>query len=563
MASWQEIARTKREHTNSLIPKEWRLSKIPTPEEQCDIAGTYLHQFLTPNEIEITETPAEGILARTTTGQWKAEDVARSFAHRAALAHQHVNCLLEIFFNAAIEDAKKLDAYFAEHKKPIGILHGLPVSLKDQFHVKDVDTTIGYVGWLGTFEGKKGTNKERVFESVLVEDLRRMGAVLYCKTSVPHTLMCGETLNNIAGYCENSKNRKLTSGGSSGGEGALISARGSPLGFGTDIGGSVRIPAAFNGIFGLRPSTGRIPYEGVANTMDGQNSILSVIGPLSSTIGGINLSLRAVLSQSPWLNDPLIHEIPWREDLYKKTLDTTRQRGKLSFGVLRHDGICQPQPPVTRAINMVVDILKEGGHNVIDWSPPSHSRAAEIANAAFSYDSATDCLNDFALSGEDHAPQVMLGRRGKPQFNATQIAANNVTKRQYQKEYLDYWNSTAELTGTNEPVDAIITCVAPFPAARPQKFTHYMYTMVFNVLDYPCMVIPVTTADKHVDVVNANFESLNDDDKTTQELYDPELYDGSHVCVQLVGRRLQEEKVVALSEYISERLRETKAATKL
>lgn len=161
------------------------------------------------------------------------------------------------------------------HKKPIGPLHGLPVSLKDQFHVKGVETTMGYVGWIGTFQGKKGTGKERVFESELVKELRDLGAVLYCKTSVPHTLMTGETTNNIIGYVRpfpklsciqpdeyadsgnhqtwNPKNRNLSCGGSSGGEGALIALRGSPVGFGTDIGGSIRIPAAFNGLYGLRP----------------------------------------------------------------------------------------------------------------------------------------------------------------------------------------------------------------------------------------------------------------------------------------------------------------------
>lgn len=123
---------------------------------------------------------------------------------------------------------------------------------------------MGYVGWLGTFQGKKGTGKERVFESEMVQELRDLGAVLYCKTSVPHTLMTGETVNNIIGYTWNPKNRNLSCGGSSGGEGALIGLRGSPAGFGTDIGGSIRIPAAFNGLYGLRPSAGRLPYQGMA-----------------------------------------------------------------------------------------------------------------------------------------------------------------------------------------------------------------------------------------------------------------------------------------------------------
>ena len=101
-----------------------------------------------------------------------------------------------------------------------------------------VDTHMGYVGWIGNFQGKKGTGKERNYESELVRELRSMGAVLYCKTSVPHTLMCGETVNNIIGYTWNPKNRSLSSGGSSGGEGALIGLRGSCAGFGTDIGTS-------------------------------------------------------------------------------------------------------------------------------------------------------------------------------------------------------------------------------------------------------------------------------------------------------------------------------------
>jgi amidase len=139
---------------------------------------------------------------------------------------KQLHCLHEIFFDAAIKDAKALDAYFSENKKTKGPLHGVPISLKDQFHVKGVETSMGYVGWIGTFEGKKGTGKDKVVESEMVKMLKNAGAVLYCKTSVPHTLMSGETVNNIIGYTLNPKNRQLTAGGSSGGEGALIGIRG-------------------------------------------------------------------------------------------------------------------------------------------------------------------------------------------------------------------------------------------------------------------------------------------------------------------------------------------------
>lgn len=104
--------------------------------------------------------------------------------------------------------------------------------------MKNVETSMGYIGWLGTFEGKADDPRKGAYESEMVRELRNLGAVLFCKTSVPHTLMSGETVNNIIGYTWNPKNRNLCSGGSSGGEGALIGAKGSPLGFGTDIGGS-------------------------------------------------------------------------------------------------------------------------------------------------------------------------------------------------------------------------------------------------------------------------------------------------------------------------------------
>ncbi len=261
-STWQSLAKAKLTSINDSIPSKWRLATIPSAGEQRDVTGDFITKSLSKQEIEITETDAVHIVDKTSTGQWSAEKVMTAFCHRASLAHQLTSCLHETFFDAAVEDAKRLDRYYAQHKAPIGPLHGLPVSLKDQFHVKGVETTMGYVGWIGTFMGKSGTGQEKVYESEMVRELRALGAVLYCKTSVPHSLMSGETINNIVGYTTNPKNQNLSAGGSSGGEGALISLKGSPVGFGTDIGGSIRIPAAFCGLYGLRPSAGRMPYEG-------------------------------------------------------------------------------------------------------------------------------------------------------------------------------------------------------------------------------------------------------------------------------------------------------------
>ncbi len=88
---WQTRAKAKREAIDSSIPEKWRLkSPIPSPEQRRDVTGDFIWQYLSKQEIEITETDAVGIVSKTTTGEWKATDVAEAFCHRAALAHQLV-----------------------------------------------------------------------------------------------------------------------------------------------------------------------------------------------------------------------------------------------------------------------------------------------------------------------------------------------------------------------------------------------------------------------------------------------------------------------------------------
>ncbi|KAL2871011.1 putative general amidase GmdA [Aspergillus lucknowensis] len=558
---WKSLADAKRQSTLDAIPSKWRIEEpIPPPTELRDVTGSYIQQFLSPREIEITELDAYGIAEKTTTGQWTALEVTEAFCHRAALAHQLVHCLHEAFFDSALEEAKRLDAYFAEHKKPLGPLHGLPVSLKDQFHVKGVETTMGYVGWIDTFQGIKDDPRRGVFESELVRELRGLGAVLYCKTSVPATLMCGETVNNIITYTHNPKNRLLSCGGSSGGEGALIALKGSPGGFGTDIGGSVRIPAVFNGLHGIRPSAGRIPYEGAANSMDGQNTILSVSGPLASTARSLQLLFKAVLSQQPWLHDPLALELPWRSDIEQETRALVEQSAKdpskLAFAIMKNDGMVVPHPPIARALDIVEQTLKRLGHKVIEWNPPSHATAVKLASATYNFDGGADALYHFGLSGEGPPSQIIVGG-GTPQKNALEIAQTNVAKREYQKQYMDYWNSTADLTGTGRPVDGVLFPTAPHAAVVPTQYHHVGYSSCLNLLDYTSVVFPVTNADKNLDAAQPRETFLSELDEKIYKDYDADVYDGAPAGVQLFGRRLQEEKMLVLAEYVSAAVRST------
>lgn len=374
---------------------------------------------------------------------------------------------------------------------------------------------MGYVGWIGTFEGIRVDKRYRTFESEMVRELRSLGAVLYCKTSVPHTLMTGETVNNIIGYTWNPKNRHLAAGGSSGGEGALIALRGSPGGFGTDIGGSIRSPAASCGLFGLRPTTGRLPYQGMANSMDGQNSVLSVVGPLAPSADDVRLLTRAILSAEPWLHDPLVAEIPWRENLEDET-KRLLAASELGVGLLEHDGVVAPHPPIQRALAIVRDVFGRAGNKVMDWKPPAHSRIVDEVMKTWTYDGGADLRHHFALSGEPPSKQVAKITEARPGASATDIAAVNRNLRELRKQYLDYWNSTQHASGTARPVDVVVVPVAPFAAPREGRYDYYGYTMFANGLDLPSVVVPITTADRQVDCPDASYRPVSELDRKTQ-----------------------------------------------
>jgi amidase len=199
--------------------------------------------------------------------------------------------------------------------------------------------------------------------------LEGAGAVRYCKTNVPTAMMIAESVNNVFGRTLNPRNRKLTSGGSSGGESALIAFGGSPLGVGTDIGGSLRIPAACTGIFTLRPSFGRFTTQRCASGLAGQEAIMSVNGPMAKTLEDIRLWAKAVVDLEPWQVDAKCLPIPWRSVPIQK---------RLKIAVMWHDGIVSPTPPVARALRETVRRLQKAGHELTEWKPVLHAAAADF-----------------------------------------------------------------------------------------------------------------------------------------------------------------------------------------
>ncbi|KAI4596870.1 hypothetical protein KJ359_005215 [Pestalotiopsis sp. 9143b] len=222
--NYQVIAAEKKAQQWDKILKDWRLStnEFPDGANLMDVPTTC--GVLSDIEIKITsDYDATALLEKLKAGVWSVEQVTLAFCKRAAIAHQLTNCLTEIIFDNAIERAKKLDSEFVSRTggKALPPLFGLPVSLKDSFDVAGYDSSTG----LGCY-----VDQPAEANSALAALLIDLGAVLYCKTNLPQTIMTGDTHNNIFGRTLNPRNTLLTAGGSTGGEGALIALRGSILG---------------------------------------------------------------------------------------------------------------------------------------------------------------------------------------------------------------------------------------------------------------------------------------------------------------------------------------------
>lgn len=251
--------------------------------------------------------------------------------------------------------------------------------------------------------------------------------------------------------------------------------------------------------------------------MDGQNSILSVVGPLATNAASLCLATKALLSQNPWLHDPLVHEIPWREEQYQEAMRLTTSDEKLCFGLIETDGVVNPIPPVYRALGIVVAALRSAGHTVVPWKGPSHQPILDAALKTWMFDGGNDVRGAFALSGEPMADEASFYSSVLKEFTGSEIAATNVELRRLKKEYLSYWTSTSESTGTGRPIDALICPVAPWPAARRGRYKYYGYSAWVNVLDYTSVTVPVTNADQSVDVKDEGYTPISERDKAIYE----------------------------------------------
>ncbi|KAI2472474.1 amidase [Annulohypoxylon bovei var. microspora] len=548
-ATWQDVAADRQRYRDATIaevhppvpelrPEEIPLNTIEIPKK-----------LLTEEEIKITGTDVEELVKKIASGEWSSTVVANAFLRRAGLAQRLSNCITELLPKKALERAAQLDEYLATNKKPIGPLHGVPISVKEHTGFGGEDANAGYVGWVGQVPEE---------DSLILQYLWEAGAVFYARTTQPQTLMHLETSSNLYGVTVNPYNTTLTAGGSSGGEGALVGLRGSILGIGSDIGGSIRSPAANNGIFGFKPTCLRLPCSGWTVGMHGAEGILGTTGPLSTSLEGLRLFSKTIIDQKPWLKEPSLAAMDWKDPA-----EFFPDR-KLRVGVMYSDNVVRPHPPILRALTELVGKLKQSPNiEIVDWSPWKHDLAWSIIASLYFTDGGADVRAAIESSGEPWRPLSKFILDDNPHVKAHTIASlwEAVCEREaYRTKYAQLWNETAASSPDGRPVDVIL-CPTGFGVAPKLDTSRYWgYTAQWNLLDYPAVVFPVADAvgapERETPFEYAEgYEPLGEQDRYVYDLWrqsGAEGYRDAPIALQLVGRRNHDEQLFKAAQILLE-----------
>jgi amidase len=196
-----------------------------------------------------------------------------------------------------------------------------------------------------------------------------------------------------------------------------------------------------------------------------------------------------------------------------------------------------------------VSALKTAGHNVFPWTPYKHDYAVDLINNIYASDGGSDVFATLKESGEPNIPNFEdLLNPTLPKVDMNELWAAHLKKWAYQCEYLEQFRLAEETLGSE--IDAIVMPITPTAAIRHNQFKYYGYASAINLLDFTSVVVPVTFANKAIDLGTEGYIPLNELDGVVQAEYDAEAYHGAPVAVQVVGRRLTEERIMAIAEEI-------------
>jgi amidase len=393
---------------------------------------------------ELFYASATELARRIRDRELSSEAVVQAHLQRIAVINPHLNAVVQLARDQALADARAADAALT-HGQPIGALHGVPFTVKDWIDTAGLPCTGGDLAFRDRVPAQDAT---------VVGRMRQAGAILLGKTNVMVD-------NPVYGRTNNPYNLGYSTTGSSSGEAALIAAGGSPLGLGSDSGGSIRQPAHACGVCGLKPTTGRLPLTGHFPFISAMNDPRTTIGPMARFVEDLALALPILMGED-WA-DPTVIPVPladWR------AVDVRALR---VAWYTQHEEAA-PTRETEETCRMAAQVLADMGMRVEETLPPRIAEASAITRQYWQ--------RPESASAEEWVPD------GEVQLSSIAV-----------EQHLFTWDRFRRaLIGFMAGYDIILTPTADRPATPHGTDGGWIpYTLPYSLTGWPCVVVRAGT----------------------------------------------------------------------
>lgn len=407
-----------------------------------------------------------------------SREVVEAYLQRIEIVNPKLNAIVQLTAETALNEARAADEKLARGEI-IGPLHGVPMTLKDNIEAAGIICTGGTQGRANYVPTKDAT---------VVTRMRAAGAILLGKTNLPEFCNAYETDNLVYGRTNNPYDFAHVPGGSSGGEAAIIAAGGSPLGLGTDGGGSIRWPAHCCGIAGIKPTTGRMARTGHFPSPGGALDSFWQGGPLSRYVEDLAPVLK-IISGVDW-HDPVTVPMPLPEP---DSVDLKSLR--ISFHT--DNGVIAPTPETAEVVRTAAQALSAAGIPVSEERPPDIEQTHDIYYGLLCADGGIGTDNLLKAVGTTEAHpflQELQAVRRTRRLTSAEFAALIFRLDQFRSRMLSFM----------ENYDVILCPVSSHPAPphgytfggqeKPGYAPMFSYTMTFNLTGWPGAVVRAGTS---------------------------------------------------------------------
>ncbi|MEM9243649.1 MAG: amidase [Pseudomonadota bacterium] len=422
---------------------------------------------------QLYKLSASTIIEKIKSRALSVREILEAFIHRIEDVEPQINALEQFYPEKLLKEADSMDKMISANKA-VGKLYGLPVSIKDTCKVKGFKISTGCPALL---------NKPEEKDATVVARIKSEGGIILGITNAPELLASYETDNLLFGRTNNPYDLSRTPGGSSGGEAALISAGGSPLGIGSDAGGSVRQPAHYSGICAHKPTQGSIPLTGTIPT-DGIAGIITQIvsmGPMARHVDDLILMMNVIAGADGF--DPHAPPVNFNNP---DNVDIS----KLKIAYYFANGKTIPTDETVEAVKKVVSIFSDNGNVVKEHYPEPIKDIYRLHWQTFMQggDKGAGIKQFFAsLHHKNISPllQQALSNSSKCEFSLMELRQRLVEVEQFRYAMMRYM----------QDYDIIVSPVAATPA-RQHGETHnhihdFSYIIVHNLTGWPATVVPV------------------------------------------------------------------------